>query len=197
MNILSVNVAPVGDLFVKQSDHLRRIVSGIHKRPVDGPVAVRKLGLDGDEQADLTVHGGLTKAVYAYPSEHYPFWIAQRAAARKQAEEPLAYGAMGENLTLAGMLENEVWVGDRLHAGTCILQVTEPRQPCFKFNARMGFNHAAKMMLQSGRNGFYLRVIQEGQVQAGDVVRLEPGPRLASIAQLIEQRRKGRQMDLF
>jgi MOSC domain-containing protein YiiM len=196
MKVVSVNVAPVSDLFVQQSDRMRRIVSGIHKKPVDGPVAVRRLGLDGDEQADLTVHGGLVKAVYAYPSEHYPFWIRQRAAVRK-LEEPLPHGAMGENLTLSGLVETEVWAGDRLHVGTSILQVTEPRQPCFKFNARMGFNHASKMMLQSGFSGFYLRVLQEGELQAGDAVRLEAGPRLVSIAQLIEQRRKGRQKDLF
>ncbi|NEX63575.1 MOSC domain-containing protein [Noviherbaspirillum galbum] len=196
MKILSVNVGRAAELFVPQSERMRRIVSGIRKHAVDGPVQVRRLGLDGDEQADLTVHGGLVKAVYAYPSEHYPFWQDRRADVFKQ-EEVLPPGTMGENLTLAGLLETETWVGDRLHAGSVILQVTEPRQPCFKFNARMGFSHASKLMLQSGFTGFYLRVIQEGELRADDPVRLEPGPRQTSIAQLSEQRRKGRQRDLF
>lgn len=196
MKLVSVNIAGVGDLFVRQSDHLRRMVTGIHKKPVQGTVRVGKLGIEGDEQADLTVHGGLNKAVYAYPSEHYAFWSAQRLAVLKR-EEPLSFGSMGENLTLQGILESEVWIGDRLRIGTVLLEVTEPRQPCYKFNAKMGFSHAAKMMVQAGNSGFYLRVIETGELQAGDAVALIAGPRETSLAQINERRRTGRQRDLF
>lgn len=196
MQVLSVNVATVGVLFIEQSSHLHRIATGIHKHPVPGPVAVKKLGLDGDEQADLSVHGGLDKAVYAYPSEHYAFWQAQRLAVFKR-DEPLPPGSMGENLTLQGLLEKDVWIGDRLHIGDTVLEVTEPRQPCFKFNAKMGFSHAAKMMIQAGNSGFYLRVVQPGVLSAGDAITLVAGPREVSIAQINERRRKGRQRDLF
>lgn len=196
MQVLSVNVAAIGELFIQQSSQLRRIVTGIHKQPVAGAVRVNKLGLAGDEQADLSVHGGLSKAVYAYPSEHYAFWAAQRLAALKR-EQPLAPGSMGENLTLQGVLEQDVWVGDRLHVGSAILQVSEPRRPCYKFNAKMGFSHALKMMVQSGYSGFYLRVVEDGEIAAGDAIALVAGRREVSIAQINEQRRKGLQRDLF
>lgn len=196
MKVLSVNVALVENLFVKQDDEVRRVVTGIHKRPTPGPVEVRKLGLAGDEQADLTVHGGLEKAVYAYPSEHYAFWARQRLETLKR-DEPLPPGSMGENLTLEGLLEQDVWVGDQLYIGSTILQVTQPRHPCYKFNAKMGLSHASKLMLQGGISGFYLSVEQTGTLSAGDTVRVEPGPRRVTILQLNEQRRKGRQRDLF
>jgi MOSC domain-containing protein YiiM len=196
MKIASVNVALVGELFVRRYSEVHRIATGIHKQPVHGPVMVKKLGLAGDEQADLSVHGGLDKAVYAYPSEHYAFWAAQRLAALKR-DEPLSPGAMGENLTLEGLLENDVWVGDRLRIGSALLQVTEPRQPCFKFNAKMGFSHATKMMVQSGYSGFYLRVVETGSIEAGDALVLIPGPRDVAIAKINEQRLRGRQRDLF
>lgn len=196
MQLLSVNIASVGALFIEQSRHTYRIATGIHKQPVQEAVMVNKLGLAGDEQADLTVHGGLNKAVYAYPSEHYPFWAAQRLAALKR-EEPLPYGSMGENLTLKGLLESDVWIGDRLHIGDAILEVTEPRQPCYKFNAKMGFSHAAKMMVQAGNSGFYLRVVQAGRICAGDAMTLVAGLRTTSVAQINERRQKGRQRDLF
>ena len=110
MKVLSVNVGRIADLFVQQSDRMRRVVTGIHKQPVDGVVQVGKLGIEGDEQADLSVHGGLNKAVYAYPSEHYAFWVAQRLAALKR-EMPLPPGSMGENLTLQGL--RMVWERNR------------------------------------------------------------------------------------
>lgn len=195
MRIASVNVGVVAELFDGQSG-ARRIMTGIRKRPLAGPVQVNRLGLAGDEQADLTVHGGLDKAVYAYPAEHYAFWVAQRAAAHRGAE-PLPPGAMGENLTLEGILESDIWIGDRLCIGAVLLEVTQPRQPCFKFDARMGFSHASKRMLQSGFSGFYLRVLQTGTVQAGDAVELLPGPRRTTLASVNELRLKGRQRDLF
>ena len=197
--IISTNLATIGDLFIEQSGQRHQIKTGIHKLPVTGPVRVNRLGLDGDEQADQSVHGGLDKAVYAYPFEHYGFWTAQRAASLKQAAEdlPLAPGALGENLTVQGILESDVWIGDRLQAGSVLLQVTEPRHPCFKLNGKLGFSHAAKMMIQSGFSGFYLRVVETGILHAGDVITLLPGPREVSLSWLNESRRKGRQSDLF
>src|SRR4051812_46783326 len=111
--LLSVNAAQVGELFVSDGGRMHRIASGIHKQPINAPRMIRKLGLEGDEQADLTVHGGLEKAVYAYPVEHYPFWQAAQLTALKHGQ-PLPYGSMGENLTIQGLLEQDVWVGDCL-----------------------------------------------------------------------------------
>jgi MOSC domain-containing protein YiiM len=194
--LLSVNAAKVGELFVADGGRTHRIATGIHKQPVAAPVMVRKLGLEGDEQADLTVHGGLDKAVYAYPVEHYPFWQAAQLAATKR-EQPLPHGSMGENLTIQGLLEQDLWVGDQLSIGSAVLQVTEPRSPCYKFAAKMGFKHAVKLMVQSGASGFYLRVIREGVVTAGDAIALSAGPREVSVVQINDRRRKGRQRDLF
>lgn len=199
MKILSINVAAVGDLFPGLSGNQYQAKTGIHKQCVAGAVAVRRLGLEGDEQADLSVHGGLDKAVYAYPVEHYDFWREQCAASLKcaPAEVDLAPGAMGENLTLEGLVESDVWIGDRLHIGDAVLQVTEPRHPCFKFNVKMGFAHASKRMIQSGFSGFYLRVVQTGTLRAGDQIALASGPREVALSWLNERRRKGRQEDLF
>jgi MOSC domain-containing protein YiiM len=196
MKLVSVNLAAVAPLFIEQSGRTRRIITGIHKKPVAGPVQVNRLGLEGDEQADLTVHGGLNKAVYAYAMEHYPFWRQLRQAALKR-DEPIAYGSMGENLTLGGLLETDLWIGDRLTIGSVVLEITEPRRPCFKFGAKMGFAHAVKSMVQSGFSGFYLRVLQTGTLQSGDAITLLPGPRKVSLAAINEQYRRGRQRDLF
>ena len=166
----------------KVSIHGRTVLTAIHKTHVDGVVQVRALGLQGDEQADLTVHGGLEKAVYAYPAEHYPFWLAQREAAGLGGiDAQLPRGAVGENLTLRGLLEADVWVGDLLQFSDCTLKVEQPREPCFKFNAAMGFNTASKAMAQSGFCGFYLSVSQPGTLQAGEIFKLVPGARRVSI----------------
>ncbi len=160
----------------------RAILTAIRKTAVLGPVAVQALGLEGDEQADLSVHGGLEKAVYAYPSEHYAFWREQRTrAGLADIDDQLPWGAMGENLTLSGLLEADVWVGDVLEFAHCRLRVDQPREPCFKFNAAMGFNTAVKAMAQSGFCGFYLSVDQPGTLQAGESFVLHPGPRRVSI----------------
>jgi MOSC domain-containing protein YiiM len=167
----------------------RRVLTGIGKRPVTGPVAVRPLGLDGDEQADLSVHGGLSKAVYAYPLAHFAFWQTVRAQAQVSLwDEPLPPGALGENLTVDGLTESSLWVGDRWVLPDCVLAVTEPRFPCFKFNAAMGFSQAAKLMFQSAYCGTYLAVIEGGQVRAGDAIDLQPGPREISISELFRSR---------
>jgi MOSC domain-containing protein YiiM len=143
MQVLSVNVARSEMRLING----RRVATAIGKRPASGPVAVRTLGLQGDEQADLSVHGGLTKAVYAYPAQHYAFWQTVRAQAKVSLwDEVLPPGSMGENLTLTGVDESQLWIGDRLVLAGCVLAVSEPRQPCFKFNAAMGFNQAAKLI---------------------------------------------------
>ncbi len=160
----------------------RRVLSGIGKRAVAGPVAVGRLGLAGDAQADPSVHGGLDKAVYAYPAEHYAFWQAQRQTQGVSLfEEDLPPGFVGENLALRGLLEAEVWVGDTLHFPDCSLRITEPRQPCFKFNAVMGYAEATRDMVQSGRCGWYLAVVQPGSLAAGQTFTLQPGRRALAI----------------
>ena len=162
----------------------RSILTGIHKTGVDAPVVVAALGLLGDEQADLSVHGGLEKAVYAYPAEHYAFWREVRHRAGVfDIDTQLSHGAMGENLTLNGLLESDVWVGDVLRFPHCVLRVSQPREPCYKFNAAMGFNTAVREMALSGFCGFYLSVDEPGTVQAGESFELLPGPRHASIPQ--------------
>nr|WP_315240316.1 MOSC domain-containing protein [uncultured Albidiferax sp.] len=179
MQIASVNIGTARPLMAGG----RRVLSGIGKHAVAGPGAVGRLGLVGDEQADLRVHGGPDKAVYAYPGEHYAFWQAQRQAQGVSLfEEELPPGFMGENLTLQGLLEAQVWVGDTLHFPDCSLRVTEPRQPCFKFNAVMGYTGAARDMLRSGACGFYLAVVQTGSIAAGQAFTLEPGDRQQAIA---------------
>lgn len=185
MRLLSVNTAPAQALQTDQG----LVQSGIVKRTRSGAVAVRPLGLDGDEQADPSVHGGLAKAVYAYPVEHYAFWQTVRAQARVAGwDEALPHGAMGENLSLSGLLESEVWIGDCLRFPDCELLVSEPRYPCFKFNAVMGFNQAAKLMTQNGWCGFYLAVQRPGSLSAGQDFELIPGPREVGVAELFRAR---------
>lgn len=188
----------------------RSFLSAIGKTPVSGPVRVTALGLAGDEQADPSVHGGLSKAVYAYPSEHLAWWAAQRQAhgvatdlfghdatatdspAPADDRTPgtaLPPGFMGENLSLHGLLETDTWVGDELHFADCVLRVTEPRQPCFKFNAVMGYDQAARDMVHRGYCGFYLAVNAPGQVAPGESFRLVPGPRNLSIREAFNAKR--------
>ena len=162
----------------------RLVPSAMHKTAQAGALAVGPLGLQIDEQADLSVHGGLEKALYAYPFEHYDFWRTERQLAGLGGiDDGLAFGALSENLTLQGLLESDVWVGDELHFANCRLRVTQPREPCFKFNVSMGFNTASKRMAQTGLCGFYLAVDQAGTLQAGEAFTLVPGPRRASIAE--------------
>ncbi len=185
MRLLSLNVAPASALRIEG----RTVMSGIGKRAVDGAREVKPLGLAGDEQADPSVHGGLSKAVYAYPSEHYPFWQTVRAQARVSPwDETLPPGTMGENLTLAGLLEKDVCVGDVLRFPDCELAVSEPRFPCFKFNAVMGFTQAGKLMAKSGWCGFYLSVKVAGTLCAGQAFELVHGPREVGIAELFRSR---------
>jgi len=189
MQVVSINRARAQTLLTPGG----AVQSAIRKRPVDGPLAVHELGLDGDEQADLSVHGGPAKAVYAYPSEHYPFWQTVRAQAGLSGwDEHLPPGALGENLTLQGLLETQAWAGDRLRfAGGVELQISEPRQPCFKFNATMGFKQAAKLMAQSAYCGFYLAVLKTGTLTPGERFELLPGPRTLAIPELFRLAMRG------
>jgi MOSC domain-containing protein YiiM len=187
--ITSLNVATARPLEIKG----RKVMTAIGKRPVAGPVAVHALGLDGDEQADPSVHGGLSKAVYAYPAEHYPFWQTVRAQARAASwDETLPPGALGENLTLTGLLETQAWIGDVLRFPDCELAVSEPRFPCFKFNAAMGFDQAGKLMSANGWCGFYLAVRVAGTLRAGEGFELVPGPREVGITELFRARTAAR-----
>ena len=194
--IVSINIGKVAPLFVKEGEATHRVVSGIRKQSLSAPAHVAPLGIAGDEQADLTVHGGLDKAVYLYPLEHYAFWNDARERVLKQPSELLP-GAMGENLTTRGLLETDLWVGDRLQIGEVLLEVTEPRSPCYKFGAVMGYAAALKQMLQSGTTGVYLKVVQTGMVHTGENIMLVPGRRELSIAQVNDRRLRGRQRDLF
>ena len=162
MRVTSVNVGLPTEVYWQG----RTVSTAIFKDPVEGPVRVARLNLDGDRQADLTVHGGPTKAVYAYPSEHYEFW---------RSELPgivLEWGSFGENLTIEGLDEESVSIGDRFRVGTARLVVTEPRMPCFKLGLRFGDPKMIKRFLQSQRTGFYFGVEEEGQVEAGDTIEL-------------------------
>jgi MOSC domain-containing protein YiiM len=183
--LLSVNVSLAQAL----AAGARTVQSGIRKRAVEGPVEVRPLGLAGDEQADPSVHGGLSKAVYAYPVEHYPFWQTVRAQAQLAPwDEALPHGFLGENLTLEGLLETQAFIGDVLRFPECQLAVSEPRFPCFKLNAVMGFAHAIRLMQQSAWCGFYLSVREPGRLRAGETFELVPGPREVGIDELFRAR---------
>jgi MOSC domain-containing protein YiiM len=156
------------------------VSTGIFKEPVGGRVALRTLNLDGDRQADLTVHGGPAKAVYAYPSEHYAYWRGELPGAE------LPWGMFGENFTTEGLSETSVHVGDRFRVGAAELQVTQPRMPCYKLGIKFGSADMLKRFLLSGRTGFYFSVTREGEVGVGDEVELvERDPRGVTIADVL------------
>lgn len=163
MTLISVNVAQPHEVV-----HGDAVVStGIFKQPVAGAVAVRRLNLDGDGQADRVNHGGESKAVYAYSLDHYAWWCATLG------REALPHGQFGENLTLAGLDEAASCVGDQLRIGDALLSISQPRVPCFKLGIRFGDRQMPRLFAQSLRTGCYLRVLQEGTVQAGDAVHVE------------------------
>ena len=143
-------------------------MTGIIKAAVQGPVRLRTLNFDGDGQADLAVHGGIDKAVYLYPSEHYEFW-------NEALGEKLGWGAFGENLTIAGFTETTISIGDHLRIGTAVVAISQPRLPCFKLAAKFEREDIIQRFLDSRRTGFYARVVQEGQLQAGDLISLVGG----------------------
>ncbi len=183
--VVSVNVARARETEIAG----RRVATAFYKRAVAGRVHVRTLGLDGDEQADPAAHGGPAKAVYAYPSEHYRFWQTVRAQAGVAPwDEALEPGALGENLTIAGVVETDVFVGDVLRFPDCALAVSQPRLPCFKLNAAMGFAHAAKLMVESAWCGWYLAVREPGTIAAGDAFEVVAGARQVSLWELFRAR---------
>jgi MOSC domain-containing protein YiiM len=176
VTILSINVGRPREV----ESRGRRVRTSIFKDAVTGPVRARTLNLDGDEQSDLSVHGGPDKAVYIYPSEHYAYWRAQLP------DVGLPWGAFGENLTTEGLLEDAMHIGDRLHIGAAQFMVTQPRLPCFKLGVRFGRLDMVKRFQQSGRTGFYVAVITEGVITAGDGIRLVPGDQHGvSVAEIV------------
>jgi MOSC domain-containing protein YiiM len=142
----------------------KTVTTSIWKSPVQGPVSVSKLNLAGDQQSDLSVHGGIDKAIYAYPLEHYSYWRS------RLTDADLVWGAFGENFTVEGMLEDQVQVGAIVRAGSAEFVVTQPRLPCFKLGIRFDRLDMVKLFLQSRRTGFYLKVLREGEVTAGDAI---------------------------
>jgi MOSC domain-containing protein YiiM len=162
MKVLSVNVGlPRKVLFDGKT-----ITTAIFKDPVKGPIMLRKLNLDGDKQADLIVHGGVDKAVYSYPAEHYDYW-------RKQLPDvDLIWGMFGENFTTKGLMEDAVSIGDQLQIGSAKLIATQPRMPCYKLGVRFGRMDMIRRFLASGRPGIYFKVLREGQIQAGDNIKI-------------------------
>jgi MOSC domain-containing protein YiiM len=162
MKILSLNVALPREVTWQG----KRVTTGIFKEPIQGRVMMRTLNLDGDQQADLTVHGGVSKAVYAYPSEHYNYWRSELPGM------DLSWGMFGENFTTEGFLEDAVYIGDRFRIGETEVMVTEPRMPCYKLGIKFGRADIIKRFLASRRTGFYFAVMREGMVGAGDDVEL-------------------------
>ena len=157
-HIISVNVGTPREVAWQG----KSITTGIFKEPVDAPVMMRTLNLDGDRQADLTVHGGADKAVYAYPAEHYEYWRNELPGV------DLPWGVFGENVTTEGLLEDALYIGDRFRIGEAEVIVTQPRLPCYKLGVKFGHADMVKKFLSSRRTGFYLAVLREGMIKAGD-----------------------------
>jgi len=160
LKVLSLNVGLPRE--VEWDGHA--VLTSIFKDPVDRRLRVTRLNFEGDEQSDLTVHGGIEKAVYAYPSEHYDGWR------RELPDLEFPRASFGENLTVEGLLEPDVRIGDRFRIGTAEFVVTQPRLPCYKLGIRFGRMDMLKRMLKSGRTGFYFAVTAEGEVGPGDVI---------------------------
>ena len=162
MQLVSVNVGLPREVIWKG----KTVSTGIFKEPISARVMVRELNLDGDRQADLTVHGGADKAIYVYPFEHYDYWRSELS------DTELTPGIFGENFTVTGFKEEELNIGDRFQIGAVELMVTQPRLPCYKLGIRFGRSDMVKRFLASRRTGFYFRVLQEGEVGAGDTLEL-------------------------
>jgi MOSC domain-containing protein YiiM len=162
MKILSLNVGLPREVTWEG----KVVTTGIFKEPVKGPVMLRRLNLDGDGQADLTVHGGVSKAIYAYPSEHYGYWRKELPGV------DLPWGMFGENFTTEGLLEQDAYIGNRFRIGEAEVMVTEPRMPCYKLGIKFGRADIIKRFLASRRSGFYFAVVQEGMVTVGDSIEL-------------------------
>jgi MOSC domain-containing protein YiiM len=162
MKILSINVGLLREVTWQG----KLVPTGIFKEPINAPGLLRTLNLDGDQQADLSVHGGVSKAVYAYPSEHYDYWRTELPGV------DFPWGMFGENLTTEGLLEEAVYIGDRFRIGETEVMATEPRMPCYKLGIKFGRADIIKRFLASRRTGFYFAVVREGMVAAGDSIKL-------------------------
>ncbi len=160
MRIVSIQVGRPREVLSKD----RVVTTAIFKQPVADRVMLRRLNLDGDQQADLTVHGGPEKAVYVYPVEHYPFWRAE------YPELDLPHGMFGENLTSEGLLEDDVCIGDAFRIGDAEVVVTQPRMPCYKLGVKFGRDDILKRFLRSRRTGWYFSVAREGEIGPGDAI---------------------------
>ena len=187
-SVISVNVGQPREVVWKGAT----VTTAIFKEPVDGPVLLRRHNLDGDRQADLSVHGGPTKAAYVYPAGHYDYW-------REALRNPdLAWGSFGENLTIDGVAEDAVHVGDEFRLGEARVVVTEPRMPCFKLGIRFGDPGMVKQFLASRRTGFYLGVLEEGQVRTGDgferIVQHPAAFRLTDVTELYASKSPDREL---
>jgi len=186
MRLLSISSGKVMPLFGSHHPNYKSVASAINKESISNlnnpvPVEITRLGVAGDEQADPSVHGGLDKAIYVYPVEHYAFWNELLTRETKKLVN-LPLGAFGENFTIEGLLETGVYIGDRIQIGDLEFTVVKLREPCFKFNAKMGYKGAAKAMLQSGFSGWYLRVNQTGTLTVGLDIKVILGQRVTSIA---------------
>lgn len=176
MKLRSVNVSSPKTV----SYNGQRVTTGIFKKPVSGRIMLCTLNLDGDGQGDLSVHGGIYQAVYVYPFEHYEYW------ARELSRGDLTFGQFGENFTIEGMPEDAVHIGDVFRVGGALVQVTQPRVPCYKLGLKMGSAQFPKQFLANGRVGYYLRVLEEGEVGAGDVIQhITIDPERMTIQQIV------------
>jgi MOSC domain-containing protein YiiM len=175
-HIVSVNVGTPREVRAQNGT----VITAIFKSPIEGRVALRRHNLAGDRQADLTVHGGPNKAVYQYPAEHYRYWAEQLPGAE------LSFGAFGENLTTSGLLEESVRIGDRFRIGSAVLQVTQPRMPCYKLGIRFGRADMVKRFWISGLSGIYFSVVEEGDLGAGDAIeQVSAGPEDITVADVV------------
>ncbi len=175
MNLLSVNVSRPKEVQYNGAT----ITTSIFKEPVEGRIMLRTLNLDGDEQADLSVHGGVDKAVYVYSTENYDYW--KRALDRDE----LPYGQFGENFTVEGMPDDQVHIGDIFRVGDALVEVTQPRVPCYKLGIKMGDPLFPKRFLLAERPGYYCRVLEEGEVGAGDIIYREKlGPEQMTVSEI-------------
>jgi MOSC domain-containing protein YiiM len=182
MRLLSVNVNTPQEIGTSRG---KPVLSAIIKRPVEGPVYVRRGNLEGDRQADPAVHGGERKAIYAYPSEHYEYWR------ERFPEMDIPWGSLGENLTTEGLLEERAHTGDVFEIGSARLAVTQPRLPCFKLGIRFGTATIIKSFLESERTGFYMQVLREGQIQADDEIKqVSASPDSETITEMVRAVKK-------
>lgn len=182
MGIVSLNVGKPVTVDYQGKD----LSTGIYKQPVEGPLFLSSLNFEGDGQADLINHGGLDKAVCAYPSEHYPYW-------ERSLGKPMTYAAFGENLTLRGLLEDEVCIGDVYRIGGAVLQVSQPRYPCFKLSQKHGVKDMPARVLNTGYSGFYFRVLEEGSISADSpVTRLDSQASGITVLEVLRMMKDGR-----